>query len=52
MKSTSLGISLLNDHISVEKAFECSRIEEDYQSKLFGKVNKIKKIIFIIKFFF
>ena len=41
MKSTSLALSLVTNKITVEEAFKLSRIEEDYQAKLFGKVHFI-----------
>jgi len=38
MKSTSLALSLINNKIKIEEAFKLSRLEEDYQAALFGKV--------------
>jgi len=42
MKSTSLALSLIKNRIKIEEAFKLSRIEEDYQANLFGKVTIFK----------
>ena len=39
MKSTSLALSLIKNKITIEEAFKLSRLEEDYQAALFGKVD-------------
>jgi chaperone required for assembly of F1-ATPase len=38
LKSVSLGLMTMAGHIPVKKALELSRIEEDYQASLFGRV--------------
>lgn len=51
MKSTSMALCLVQNKINLNEAFKLSRIEEDFQANLFGKVlsmwvgRKINKFI-------
>jgi chaperone required for assembly of F1-ATPase len=38
LKSVSLGLMTLANHVSTTRALELSRIEEDYQAYFFGRV--------------
>lgn len=38
LKSVSLGLMTVENHITAPRAFELSRIEEDFQAYFFGRV--------------
>jgi chaperone required for assembly of F1-ATPase len=38
LKSVSLGLMTVHDHLTTTRAFELSRIEEDFQAYFFGRI--------------